>query len=62
MSPSCPPKRAMSSDEPTSGGPYLDLSKIDFEALKKHFEKSRKHIEIEKLRGSINAKLRRWCA
>ena len=45
--------------EPTSGAAYLDLSKIDFEALKKNFEKSRKHIEAEKLRGRINAKLLR---
>ena len=45
--------------EPASGGAYLDLSKIDFEALKKQFEKSHKHIEAEKLRGSINAKLLR---
>ena len=36
---------------------YVDLSKIDFEALKKQFEKSRKHIEIEKLRGAISSKL-----
>ena len=35
----------------------LDLSKIDFEALKKRFAQSRRHIEIEKLRGSINTKL-----
>jgi type I restriction enzyme R subunit len=35
----------------------VDLSNIDFEALKKHFEQSRKHIEIEKLRGMINSKL-----
>ena len=40
-------------------GQYLDLSKIDFEALKKQFEKSRKHIEAEKLRGLLNAKLLR---
>jgi type I restriction enzyme R subunit len=45
--------------EPTSGDTYLDLSKIDFEALKKQFEKGRKHIEAEKLRGRINAKLLR---
>jgi type I restriction enzyme R subunit len=38
---------------------YVDLSKIDFEALKKHFEKSRKHIEVEILRGAINSKLKR---
>jgi type I restriction enzyme R subunit len=30
---------------------------IDFEKLKQQFEKSRKHIEIEKLRGQINNKL-----
>ena len=36
---------------------WLDLSKIDFEALKKLFQKSRKRIEAEKLRGSINSKL-----
>jgi type I restriction enzyme R subunit len=45
--------------EPISGGHYLDLSKIDFESLKKRFEKSRKRIEVEKLRGQINSKLRR---
>ena len=33
------------------------MSQIDFEALKKRFASSRKHIEIEKLRGSINTKL-----
>jgi type I restriction enzyme, R subunit len=38
--------------------PPVDLSKIDFEALKKRFAQSRKHMEIEKLRGSINSKLR----
>ena len=35
------------------------MSKIDFEALKRQFEKSRKHIEAEKLRGLINGKLGR---
>jgi len=35
----------------------VDLSQIDFEKLKKQFEQSRKHIEIEKLRGQINSKL-----
>lgn len=45
--------------EPTSGGKYLDLSKINFEALKKQFEKSRKHIEAEKLRGKITIKLQK---
>lgn len=37
----------------------VDLSHIDFEALKKKFVKARKRIEVEKLRGTINAKLRR---
>jgi type I restriction enzyme R subunit len=37
----------------------IDLSTIDFEALKKQFEKSRKHIEVEKLCGAINSKLKR---
>jgi type I restriction enzyme R subunit len=35
----------------------VDLSKIDFEALKKKFARSRKHIEAEKLRGAIASKL-----
>lgn len=39
--------------------PLVDLSQIDFEALKKKFVKARKRIEAEKLRGTINAKLRR---
>jgi len=30
---------------------YLDLSKINFEALKRQFKRKRKHIEAEKLRG-----------
>jgi len=37
--------------------PVVDLSQLDFEALRKFFEKSRKHTEVEKLRGLINAKL-----
>ncbi len=35
----------------------VDLSQIDFEALKEKFEKSHKRIEAEKLRGAINRKL-----
>ena len=35
----------------------VNLSNIDFEALKKQFEKGRKRIETEKLRGLINRKL-----
>lgn len=34
-----------------------DLSKIDFEKLAKRFEKSRKRIEAEKLRGMLNQKI-----
>ena len=43
--------------EPPSGGQYIDLSTVDFELLKKQFEKNRKRIEAEKLRGLINSKL-----
>lgn len=35
----------------------IDLSKIDFEALKEKFNKGRKNIEIEKLKNIINRKL-----
>jgi len=41
------------------GDKVVDLSEIDFEALKKKFAKSRKRIEAEKLRGSINSKLKK---
>lgn len=54
-----PAKEGYMIREPTSGGAYLDLSKLDFDVLKKRFETSRKHIETEKLRGSIHAKLLR---
>ena len=33
------------------------MSKVDFDALKKIFDNSRKHIEIDRLRGKINAQL-----
>lgn len=36
---------------------YLDLSQIDFEALKRQFKRKRKNIEAEKLRGTLNQKL-----
>jgi type I restriction enzyme, R subunit len=36
---------------------YIDLSRIDFEALKERFEKGRKPIEIQKLRGQVAQKL-----
>jgi type I restriction enzyme R subunit len=35
----------------------VDLSKIDFEALREKFVLGRKHIEAEKLRGALNSKL-----
>lgn len=35
----------------------LDLSQIDFDALRKFFRKSHKRIEIERLRAAITAKL-----
>jgi type I restriction enzyme R subunit len=53
-----PAKEGYVIHEPISGGSYLDLSKIDFEALKKRFEQSRKHIAAEKLRGLINRVLK----
>jgi type I restriction enzyme R subunit len=40
-----------------SGKAPVDLSRIDFEALKKKFATSYKHITIEKLRGALNSKL-----
>ena len=36
----------------------VDLSRIDFEALRKRFEQGRKHTEAERLRGRVNSKLR----
>lgn len=35
----------------------VDLSGIDFKALKREFAKERRHMEIEKLRGAINSVL-----
>ncbi len=40
-------------------GVFYNLSQIDFEALKQQFERGRKRTEAEKLRGTINARLRR---
>ena len=39
------------------GEHVTDLSKIDFEGLRKKFQRERKHIQAEKLRGVINSKL-----
>lgn len=43
--------------EPYRGGRYLNLSKINFDKLKEQFEKGRKRMEAEQLRGHLNAKL-----
>ena len=44
---------------PVSNDPsrYIDLSQIDFEALREKFEKGRKAIEVQKLRAKIAVKL-----
>ncbi len=39
------------------GGPTYDLSRIDFEALRKQFEEGRKRTAAEKLRGRLNAQI-----
>jgi type I restriction enzyme R subunit len=36
---------------------YIDLSQIDFDALKGQFDRSRKTIEVQKLRAKISTKL-----
>ncbi len=36
---------------------YIDLSQIDFEALREKFEKGRKAIEVQKLRAAVAVKL-----
>lgn len=41
----------------TEESSLIDLSLIDFDALKAHFEKGRKHIEAEKLKGEVSKKL-----
>ncbi len=40
-------------------GVVMDLSRIDFDALKRQFERGRKHTEAEKLRGLLNSRLSR---
>lgn len=42
-----------------SGSEYIDLSKINFDELKKRFIQGRKHTEVEKLKGAINSRLKR---
>jgi type I restriction enzyme R subunit len=43
--------------EHAPGKGILDLSRVDIEALRKRFDKGRKHTEAEQLKGAINAKL-----
>jgi len=44
-------------EDPAGYNTKVDLSQINFEALRKFFDKSKKHTEVEKLRGLINTKL-----
>lgn len=41
----------------TEEASLIDLSQIDFEALRAHFDNGRKHTEAEKLKGAIGKKL-----
>jgi type I restriction enzyme, R subunit len=41
----------------TEESSLIDLSQIDFDALKAHFEQGRKHTEAEKLKGAVGKKL-----
>ena len=43
----------------TEESSLIDLSQIDFDALKAHFESGRKHTEAEKLKGAVGKKLSR---
>jgi len=43
----------------TEKASLIDLSQIDFDALKARFAKGRKHIEAEKLKGAISDKLQK---
>ncbi|MBI1928539.1 type I restriction endonuclease subunit R [Candidatus Poribacteria bacterium] len=43
--------------EQYTANPLVDLSEIDFDALRASFEKGRKHTQAEKLKVAINAKL-----
>ena len=47
---------------PDNQGQYIDLSKIDFEALKAEFKKGYSNTQTEKLKGSIAQKLQRMIA
>ena len=43
----------------TEESSLIDLSQIDFDALKQRFNKGRKHTEAEKLKGAVSKKLSR---
>jgi len=43
--------------DPAASSHILDMSKVDFDALKKLFDASRKNIEVDRLRGQISAQL-----
>ena len=53
------PTQAIAETGPAPAKRRVDLSQIDFEALKRQFERGRKRIEAEKLRGMINSKLKK---
>ena len=39
---------------------YIDISQVDFDALKAQFEQGRKPVEVQKLRARIAMKWRKW--
>lgn len=45
--------------EPVYDDRFIDLSKIDFEALKNKFKLGHKHIEVEKIKETIARKLKK---
>jgi type I restriction enzyme R subunit len=47
------------SSSPYATGGSIDLSQIDFEALKARFEEGRKRTEAERLRGAVHSKLQK---
>jgi type I restriction enzyme, R subunit len=44
-------------EPPGAAESLVDLSQIDFEALRAKFSAAKKHVEAEKLRGALNSKL-----
>jgi type I restriction enzyme, R subunit len=59
--PLSPPKATSfrEANEPYNTASQIDLSQIDFDALRAHFERAHKHTEAEKLRSSLISKLKR---